>query len=108
MCPIHKFKDGSIPKKTGYTERKKERHKFYNTQKWRLLRIQKLQNFPLCEECQKNEIIKLAEEIHHIIPFMQGNNYSEQCKLCYSMENLQSLCSECHKQIHLLMNETKW
>lgn len=84
---------------------KKVAQKFiYNTKGWKTLRIFKLQNDPLCEECKKNNKIVLAVQVHHIIPFMSvwnGSNISDIKELGLDINNLMSVCEECHKKFHI-------
>jgi 5-methylcytosine-specific restriction protein A len=62
---------------------------FYNSKKWRNLRLVKLRLNPLCEHCLKKDIITEAKIVDHIIEINDGG-----AKL--SIDNLQSLCSPCH------------
>jgi 5-methylcytosine-specific restriction protein A len=53
------------------------------------IRKRLLDNQPLCAMCSKKDIIKPATEVDHIIPlFKSGTD---------DMDNLQALCSDCHK-----------
>lgn len=72
----------------------------YNTPTWKSLRITKLQNNPLCEECLKNEKITAAVEVHHIQAFMTGMNIQQIQWLGFDYSNLMSLCEQCHSDIH--------
>ena len=47
---------------------------------------------PLCEVCIKNGITIEADLVHHIIEVKDGGSDYD--------ENLMSLCSYCHNQIH--------
>ena len=49
---------------------------------------------PLCEECLKHGIEKPLELVHHVLPI---ETYPE---LRLVMENLMSLCRNCHDEIH--------
>jgi 5-methylcytosine-specific restriction endonuclease McrA len=66
------------------------RNKFYQTTEWRLLRRVKLVNNPWCEECLKNGVHELADEVHHIIDIEKDPTN------CLSYDNLLSLCKSCH------------
>lgn len=72
----------------------------YNTSRWRKLRMLYLSENPLCEECLRNSVKKLAEHIHHKTEISTGNNDSEMIQLAFDINNLESLCSECHKKEH--------
>lgn len=73
----------------------------YNTPRWKALRLYKVKNNPLCEECLKRGVIKQVEEVHHIVP-IDIDNFSEE--LAYGYDNLISLCIECHKEAHKKLN----
>ena len=65
--------------------------KFYQSTAWRKLRNLKLEQCPLCEECQRCGIMTLARVVDHIVPINRGG-----AKL--DMANLQSLCPPCHNR----------
>ena len=68
---------------------------FYNSSEWKALRNYKFGMAEgLCEICRKNEKVKAAREIHHIVPIEV--DYSK--RLDY--DNLLALCSDCHNKIH--------
>jgi 5-methylcytosine-specific restriction endonuclease McrA len=80
----------------------------YNTDRWRTLRINKLMNEPLCEceDCKKLNRIRLAEDVHHIIPISNaGENVQSILALGFTYTNLLSVSRECHKEIHRKLNE---
>lgn len=64
-------------------------NKFYQSTAWRELRALKIEQSPLCEECQRKGITTLAQVVDHIVPISKGG-----AKL--DIENLQSLCNPCH------------
>ncbi|MDL2243914.1 HNH endonuclease [Parabacteroides sp. OttesenSCG-928-J18] len=72
----------------------------YNTSKWRKLRLQKLQEQPLCEVCKKNDIIKLATQVHHIKEISTGYSDEKMLELAFDYTNLESICKDCHKEKH--------
>jgi len=72
----------------------------YNTTRWMNLRRLKAINTPLCEMCAEDGRVALVEEVHHIIPFLKGNDIEQIRTLAFDYENLMSLCSECHTKIH--------
>lgn len=63
--------------------------KFYQSTAWRKVRQLKLNQNPLCEECEKHGMMTPAQMVDHIIPINKGGEP-------LSMENLQSLCNRCH------------
>ena len=72
-------------------ERDKEARNFYSSTPWRRLRQAKLEQQPLCEECQRNGRITAATMVDHITPIKQGG-------AALNMANLQSLCWSCHSR----------
>lgn len=71
-----------------------------NNQKWRKLRDKKIQMNPLCEECKK----ELATEVHHRIPLEYYSDRPDIMEeLAYDINNLESVCHRCHKNIHIKM-----
>lgn len=78
-----------------------DNHRYvYNTTTWRLLRLKKLHDNPLCEQCQDKGIIRSASEVDHIIPISNGKTKIEKQGIGFDIKNLQSLCKECHKAKH--------
>lgn len=61
---------------------------------WQKVREMKANQNPLCEECLKNGIVKPLNKVHHIKPI------ETHPELRLVMENLMSLCNECHEQIY--------
>ena len=49
---------------------------------------------PLCEDCLKSGIVKPLKIVHHIKPI------ETHPELRLVMENLMSLCNECHEQVY--------
>ena len=81
-------------------KRKAERQAIYSSTTWKQLRETKLRQKPLCECCLKQGIIKVAQDVHHVISFMSTSNPVERDRLAYDLDNLQSLCRECHNAIN--------
>lgn len=86
-------------KQRSRTFNREDRQKIYQSAKWQRLRKAKLMQNPLCEECLAKGIVKPAVDIHHIDSFM---NYTGNMRLqkAYDFNNLQSLCKECHSELH--------
>ena len=82
------------------TFNREDRQKIYQSAKWKKLRLAKLMKDPLCEHCLKEGQTKLAIDVHHRDSFM---NYSGLMRLtkAYDIDNLVSLCKECHALEHL-------
>lgn len=76
------------------------RRKIYDSERWRRLREWKLINNPLCELCLKDGNTVPAEDIHHIVSFMEVDDINERKRLAYDYDNLMSLCKRCHQRIH--------
>lgn len=72
----------------------------YNTRLWRKIRLNYLMQNPLCEICLDNGKIIGANEVHHINPISNATSEMEIKRLGFNTENLMSLCSECHNNIH--------
>lgn len=73
---------------------------FYGSKLWHILRNDFIKEHPLCEECYKKGIIKQAEHVHHVIPFLNGQSEAEQWDLFSDENNLMSLCLDCHHEKH--------
>lgn len=81
-------------------KRTNEYRKLINSQKWAILRAEKLQSDPICERCKMSRIITPGAEIHHITPIDNGSTPAEKKRLAYNVHNLQTLCHGCHVAIH--------
>ena len=66
-------------------------NKFYQSTAWRELRALKIEQSPICEECQRRGITTLAQVVDHIVPINEGGARLD-------MDNLQSLCNPCHNR----------
>jgi len=62
----------------------------YRASAWTNLAASHKRAFPLCVECEKKGIVRMAKVTDHIIPAKQRPD------LFYDWENLQSLCHPCH------------
>jgi len=91
-----------IPKKPKVerkeTDMRQLRQKAYQNTVWRKERENYMHEHPICEECWKKGKITPATDVHHIkSPFQNGEiNWN----LLVSWDNLESLCKECHGEIH--------
>ena len=92
------------------SEKKQEVFKIYNDSRWKHptkgVRILKLKQNPLCERCLRkideqhpNGIITAASQVHHIISFWKFQG-AEREKYAYDIDNLESVCEQCHKELH--------
>lgn len=78
----------------------KDKQTIYNSREWRELRTRKLRANPLCELCQQKGIVTAAHQVHHIHPIEDSHSVQEMRKWAFMYENLQSLCDQCHNDIH--------
>tara|TARA_B100000519_G_C14251244_1_gene442546 strand:+ start:3042 stop:3395 length:354 start_codon:yes stop_codon:yes gene_type:complete len=69
---------------------KPEHAKLYNTTRWRKMRNMHIKHNPLCVVCKKNNRIKVADVVDHIVEVADGGNM-------YDYTNLQSLCDYHHR-----------
>jgi len=63
---------------------------------------------PICEICLSEGRITPAEHIHHKIEYLSGKTERERLNLFYDVNNLQCLCSECHRKIHAEKHRKKY
>lgn len=78
---------------------------YYNSMQWRNLRNYYIHTHPLCERCYNIYGRSVpAEEVHHKKEFLKGQTEQERWQLLTDPDNLMSLCSACHHEIH---NERK-
>ena len=78
--------------------------KLMNSARWKKLRDDWLRQHPLCDECKRNGITEAATCVHHVTPVESGRTDRECEQLAYSWSNLQSLCYQCHAEIHRAEN----
>ena len=71
-------------------QRDPESKKRYGT-KWRKIRNAFVKNHPICELCERKNILIPTEEVHHVIPLSKGGSNDE--------ENLMALCKSYHSRI---------
>jgi 5-methylcytosine-specific restriction protein A len=73
--------------------RAKDRQAIYNSKKWKQVRELAIlrANF-LCEECLRNGVECLGEEVDHIIELR------DRIDLAYDLDNLQYLCKKHHRE----------
>ena len=72
---------------------------FYKSKAWQHVREAVMQrDARLCVDCMKEGIYKPAEEVHHIEELTPENINDPAVSL--NMDNLVSLCRECHQRRH--------
>ena len=74
-----------------------------NTARWKRLRLKKLQAQPLCECCKGKDKITPATEVHHVTPVESVTTIEQMEILMFDYNNLMSVCSVCHNEIHAEM-----
>lgn len=77
--------------------------KLISKQEWKNLANLKRSRDPLCELCLKDGRYEPAQCVHHIIPVESAKTREQMEQLMYDYDNLQSLCREHHRQIHMQM-----
>lgn len=65
--------------------------KFYNSKRWRKVRLNQLQTDPLCADCLKLGYYVSATQVDHIKSMRSGGHPTDP-------ENLRSLCISCHSR----------
>lgn len=89
-----------IKDKEATTRHNNKWSKYYHNKQWKLLREWYISSHPLCEVCLFKGRSVPAEEVHHRIPFSQGETMEEKYELLLDPDNLQSVCRKCHMDIH--------
>ena len=77
------------PKREAFGGYRHHNTEFYQSAPWRRLRAVKLEQNPMCEECERNGRYTPAQMVDHIVPINKGG-------ASLDIENLQSLCNACH------------
>jgi 5-methylcytosine-specific restriction endonuclease McrA len=70
----------------------------YQDKRWKTIRQAKFEENPLCELCEAAGRVTQTEEVHHKRPFQTGTTPEEIEILAFDWDNLQSLCTPCHKE----------
>ena len=77
---------------------------FYKTPAWKKCREAYLDSVGrLCERCASKGQIVPADQVHHKIRLTPGNINKPEITLNH--DNLEALCTDCHKQEH---RPTRW
>lgn len=80
--------------------KRKARQAIYNTPRWKKLRAFKLSRDPLCERCKAKGRVTAASEVHHMTSFMTTSDLKKRDALAYALDNLESICRQCHIEEH--------
>lgn len=96
-----------LPKKQPQQKRKYDNvgkrkicYDVYKTSRWRSLRAAYLIQHPCCELCAQKGKYVPADEVHHRQPFSDATDIIERQALAYDIDNLQALCTHCHRRLH--------
>lgn len=87
--------ESSNPFKEKYNLDRERNQRFYQSERWKRLRLHKLSLDPLCEICLENNIIEAANEVHHTINVNTQRGWQHR----YAIDTLQSLCKSCHSRM---------
>ena len=66
---------------------------------WKRIRDRYIAAHPLCEQCEKEDRMIPAKEVHHIVPLANGGTHDKI--------NLMALCKSCHSSITIGSNNAK-
>lgn len=88
-APTPSFTDRRIEKERG------SRHERGLDSKWVRVRAAYAKKHPFCEECARRGIVRVLDDVDHIIPRRHGGTNKH--------ENLQSLCKPCHLSVKALL-----
>ncbi len=94
-CAVHQK---TVDKHYNQFERDPVSNKRYG-RSWKRIRDRYIRLHPLCEECQRENKLTAAEEVHHILPLAKGGGNEA--------ENLMALCKPCHSRITVLSGD-RW
>ena len=83
-----------------FNDRSKFWSTYYNSALWRTTRLEYKTKHPICERCLHEGRVTPMTDVHHMCRFGQGRTASERWQLLTDMDNLVSLCSKCHHEVH--------
>lgn len=72
--------------------------KKYKSKKWEKLRLLKKNISPFCERCLQEGIYTPGKIVHHK-EYITDLNYEDDM-VFFNIENLETLCQECHNKEH--------
>jgi len=79
-------------KKRDRTFNKQKFQGIYQDKRWKRVRGRKFRANPLCEDCEREGVVRQTEEVHHI----RGvDDFPDEA---FEIDNLMSLCVEHHKK----------
>jgi 5-methylcytosine-specific restriction protein A len=68
--------------------------------RWRKIRTVYLAKNPICADCQKNNKLTPANEVHHVVSVADGGTDRD--------DNLMALCKSCHSKRTAEENRFGW
>lgn len=83
-----------------FNDRSKFWSTYYNSALWRTTRLEYKTKHPICERCLHEGRVTPMTDVHHMCRFGQGRTASERWQLLTDMDNLVSLCENCHHEVH--------
>ena len=83
-----------------FNDRSKFWSTYYNSALWRTTRLEYKSKHPICERCLHEGRVTPMKDVHHMCRFGLGRTASERWQLLTDMDNLVSLCSKCHHEVH--------
>ena len=96
MPKIYKYKKKQINQ---IDLKRRERQRVYQDVRWQRLRVAYLADHPLCEECQRQGVVREAVDVHHVRSFMDFEG-ARRIEVALDYDNLMALCKECHQALH--------
>ena len=82
---------------------RQDKQRIYNSREWQSLRLRKLTANPMCEVCLSKGLVESARVVHHVVPIETATDYPTMRAIAFQYDNLQSLCFQCHSDIHKAM-----
>lgn len=80
--------------------------KMIQSRRWSTLRRQVLSEHPTCARCDEEGRLRLAVEVHHVVPVESGLTITEKSRLMFNRSNLTPLCHACHVITHTEMGRS--
>ena len=85
---------------------RQQQHEFYVSVVWIDCSRAYRKAHPYCEQCLKNHIITLADDVHHKIKLTPENITDPMVTLNWA--NLESICDKHHKKEHKKQAGRRW
>lgn len=94
-CKNHEKNAQETTRKYNQYKRDPKVNSFYRSTKWQKARAVALaRDNGLCQRCLKQSRVRQAQMVHHIV------EVKDDWELRYNLDNLESLCHECHNRLH--------